>query len=177
MADGSSRQPPQGDGVGRVLVGVELGPAAGRDHAAQELHDGVARGLGRGAPVAALEPTPPPSLARGHRPAAPQLRLVEAVDVVGGAHQQVQVEGPVLPALEAAEAVEHEGLQGRAAGTARLVEQQAVASQALGLALHGAGRERELAGDLAQGGAAEQAEEEGPQQARLAEPVGGGEGL
>jgi hypothetical protein len=52
-----------------------------------------------------------------------------------------------------------------------------VASQALGLALHGAVGEAELAGNLAQRGATEEAMKKRPKEARLFEPVGGGEGL
>ena len=48
---------------------------------------------------------------------------------------------------------------------------------ALALALHTAVGEPELAGDLAQGRAADEAMEEGPQQAGVLEPVAGGEGL
>jgi hypothetical protein len=96
---------------------------------------------------------------------------------VRGTDQQVQVEGPVLAVLEAAEAVKYEGLARSLAGTVGFEEEQAVAPQAFALALNTAVADRELAGDLAQGRTAEQALEEGPQQARLLEPVGRGEGL
>jgi hypothetical protein len=58
-----------------------------------------------------------------------------------------------------------------------LEEEQAVPSQAFGLALDAAVGEAELAGELAQGRAADEAMEERRQQARALEPVGGGEGL
>ena len=56
-------------------------------------------------PVNALELRAPRPLARPQGAAAAQLGVVEAVDVVGDADQQVQVEGPVLAVLEGPEAV------------------------------------------------------------------------
>ncbi len=82
-----------------------------------------------------------------------------------------------MAGLEGAEAVEDERLAGGGAGAEPLVEQQAVAPEALDLALDGGVGEAELAGDLAVGGAGEGAEEQGPEQLRALEPVAGGEGL
>ncbi len=79
--------------------------------------------------------------------------------------------------LEGPQAVEHEGLGRAARRPDRFEEQQAVAPEALGLALHRAVGDGELAGDLAQGRAADEAMEEGRQSVGDLEPVGGGEGL
>ena len=74
------------------------------------------------------------------------------------------------------ELVEDERL-GQDRGPEGLEQEQAVASEALALALDGAVGDIELAGDLAQGGAAEEAVEDRSEQAGVLEPVGEGEGL
>ncbi len=167
----------EGLGVGRVFVRVDGGHAPGGDDAGDEFFHRAARGLGVGSPVTALELGALAPLRRRHRAAAAQLGVVEAVDEVRGADQEVQVEGPVLPALEAAKAIEDQRLARRPARAQRLVQQQAVAPEALRLALEGGVRDAELPRDLAQPRAAEQAGEERAQQLRALEPVGGGEGL
>ncbi len=124
-----------------------------------------------------LKPCALAPLLRRHASAAAQLGVVEAVDIVGRADQQVQVKGPELPVLEAAEAIQGQRLARCPARAERLVQQQAVAPQALRLALEGGVRDAEFARDLAQPRAAEQAEEERAQQVGTLEPVGGREGL
>jgi hypothetical protein len=57
------------------------------------------------------------------------------------------------------------------------VEEQAVAPQALDQALDGGVGDLAFVGDLAEGGAGEDAVEDGPEEVGSAEPVGGREGL
>jgi hypothetical protein len=89
----------------------------------------------------------------------------------------VEFADPVLTVLEGLEAIEDEGFAGLAAGSMAFVEEQAVTAEALELALDAGGRGVELAGDLAVGGAAEQAMEAGQEQLGALLPVGGVEGL
>jgi hypothetical protein len=89
----------------------------------------------------------------------------------------VELADPVLAVFEALEAIEDERFAGLAAGPMALVEEQAVAAEALELALDRRGRDGELAGDLAVGGAADQAVEARHEQLGALLPVGGVEGL
>ena len=57
------------------------------------------------------------------------------------------------------------------------MEQEAVATETGDEPHEGAVGDVELVGNLSQGGAAQDSEEEGLEQLRLSEPVGGGEGL
>jgi hypothetical protein len=57
------------------------------------------------------------------------------------------------------------------------VEEQAVAAEALALALDGAVGDADLSADLSVAGAADQAVEEAFEELGVTEPVGGGEGL
>lgn len=94
-----------------------------------------------------------------------------------GAGGGVEVDRDVLGALEGLEAVDGDGLGRGVLGAQALVEEQAVAAQALGLAQDGGGRDGEVAGDLAVGGAGDEASEEAAREVGAFEPVGGGEGL
>jgi hypothetical protein len=143
---------------------MDLDRRPDRDAAFDELLDGVARGLRVRPAAARLERGPLALLTRPHRAATTQLRVVEAVDEVRVADEYVQVVGPVLAVLEGAQAVENEALAGGAPRAQRLVEEKAVASEAIGLALDRAVGDAELARDLAQPGAAQEAVEDGPGQ-------------
>src|SRR5512139_388572 len=178
MADVAIREPGQGPRVGLVLVGGDLCPRPGWDDASHELLHSLARGLGVGPPVGGLELAAPHPLGRSQGAATAKLRVAEAVDVVRGADQEVELEGPVLAVLEGPQAVEHERLaRGGVPRPQPLEEEQAVASEALALALDAAVGETELAGDLAQRRAAYQPMKERREQARVLQPVGGAEGL
>jgi hypothetical protein len=155
VLDAAIAEASEGLRVGRVLIGVDRNRRTGRHDARHQLFDCAARGLGRGAAVLLLEPRASATLRRGERPAAAQLGIVEAVDVVGGADQEIQIEGPVLARLEASKTIEHERLAEVTTRAELLVQQQAVASESLRLALQGAGRDVELARDLAQARAAD----------------------
>ena len=89
----------------------------------------------------------------------------------------MEVDGRVLAELEGLEAVDDERLGQGALGAQAFVEEQAVAAEAFDLAEHGGGRDAEVAGDLAVGGAGEQAQEELARQVGPAQPVGQREGL
>ena len=119
----------------------------------------------------------PAALTGGERPAAAQLGVVEAVDVVRSPDQEIQVEGPVLPGLEGSKTIEHEGLADDASRSELLVQQQTVTAESLRLALQCAGSHAEFAGNLAQARAGEQAREQRAQQVGALEPVAGREGL
>ena len=125
-----------------------------------------------------LEQGPLPALVRGHAATAAQLGVLEAIAVVRGAHEKVDLEGPVLAVLEGVEAIEDESLVGGPSGSEPLVEEQTVAAEPLGLALDGGVGDTELEGDLAKRGAAvSDPEEDGALQLGALQPVGGGEGL
>jgi hypothetical protein len=83
----------------------------------------------------------------------------------------------VLAELERLEPVDHEGLLKGSPGTVELLEEQAVTAEPLDLAGDGGGGDAELPGDLAIGGAGKSALEEGLEEVRAAQPVGGMEGL
>ena len=79
---------PERHRVGLVLVRAELDRAARRDHARRELPHALSRGLGIGPAEARFASLPVAALARPHRSAPSQLRVLEAVDEVAlGAHE------------------------------------------------------------------------------------------
>ena len=146
-------------GIGRVVVRAQAEGLARRHEAPQQFLDGLSRGLGVRSPVPPLKATSMLLLPGPHRAAPPQLCVVEAVDVVGLAHDEVEIERPVLARLEAPKAVQHQDRLGLARSPL-LVKQQAVTAQPIGLTLHGLMRDLELRSDLPQRGAAEQSVEE-----------------
>jgi hypothetical protein len=91
--------------------------------------------------------------------------------------QEVQIERPILTVFKGSEAVEDEGLAGCTARPKLLMEEQAVAPKAFGLALQGAVHNAELAADLPKTGATDKAMEKGFEELGVSQPVGGGEGL
>jgi hypothetical protein len=107
---------------------------------------------------------------------AAELGIVEAINVVGDADEKLQVERPVVTGLEGSEAIEYDGFDGRS-GPQRFVEQQAVATEPLGIALEGRVSDPCGAGELPQARAADDAPEGGLQEVRRTEPVVDGEGL
>jgi hypothetical protein len=172
MPDHPIPQSPKGLWVGSVVVRADLhGASHGHDAPDQLLH-GPAGGLGIRPPVAGLQRALALPLLGGVGAAPAKLRVVEAVDEVGLPDQEVQVEGPVVAGFERAEAIQHQGLAGRAPRPELFVDEQAVAAQALDLALDREGLDAELTGDLAEAGAAQDAPEERPQEIWTLEPVG-----
>ncbi len=113
-----------------------------------------------------------------HAALAAELGVGEAVEEVRvGSDGRVEVHGRVLAELEGLEAVDDERLGQGALRAEALVEEQTVAAEAFDLAQDRGGRDVELAGDLAVGGAGEQAQEELARQVGPAQPVGQREGL
>jgi hypothetical protein len=121
---------PEGGGVGPVLVRVDLDGLARRDDPGNELLDGPAGGLRVRSPDPALESLAGALLVAGHRARASQLGLVEAINIVRGPNEQLEVEGPVLAELEGPEAVEDQGLA-RHGRSQAFMQEQTVASEAL----------------------------------------------
>src|SRR5262245_13998299 len=98
-------------------------------------------------------------------------------EVANPAEDEVELGRVELAPLEGAEAVEGLGLGELALGAMLLMEQQALACDAGGVAGDGLGRDGELAGDLAEGGATQEPVEDREQELGLLEPVAGAEGL
>ena len=96
---------------------------------------------------------------------------------MGDPDEQVEIKGPVLTVLEGPEAVQDQRLLGRATRSPLLVKEKTMPPEAFGLALDGAVGDTELAADLAQAGAADQAMEEGLEEPRVSQPVARREGL
>ena len=161
-----------------MLVGGALSPRAGGGLQLEERRHLALDRAGIGAAEAELELRAALLLPGRHAALAAQLTVGEAVDVVRvGAHGRVKVHGRVLAELEGLEAVDDERLRQGALRAQALVEEQTVAAEAFDLAQHGGGRDAEVAGDLAVGGAGEQAQEELARQVGPAQPVGQREGL
>ena len=74
---------------------------------AEQLFDLSLGCLGVRASKLFFQDLPPGLLSRSHRAAAPQLGIVEPVDEVGCADQEIDVHRPVLAVLESSETVEH----------------------------------------------------------------------
>jgi hypothetical protein len=137
-----------------VLVAVELeAPGAGGDDA-QHTGDLALDRTRVGTPERALQLGAAAALARGHAATAAELGVGEAVDIVREPpdHEQV-LGGVVLAVLEGAQAVQGQRLGELALGAQALVEEQAVAAEAVRLAHDRLRRAGELAGELAVAGA------------------------
>ena len=168
---------PKGSGIGLMFVGADRGRGAWGHDAPDQLLNALAGRLGVWTSVSPLEQGPLRLLRGPHRAAPAQLGVAHAVDEVRGSDEQVQVEGPVLAVLEGPEAVEHERLIGCPFGADLFMKEQAVAAEALHLSLNGAVGDAELAADLTQTGAADEAMEEGFEKTRMSQPIAGREGL
>src|SRR5262249_10321775 len=133
---------------------------------------------GVGPAVRGLELRAPPLLPRAHRAAAAQLRVREPVDEVRVLpHDQVELGGLVLAVLERAEAIEAERLQELRLPPHPLVEELAVAAEALGQPHDGLRRAAVLAGELTEAAAVRQGVERLGEELREPEPVVRAEGL
>jgi hypothetical protein len=92
---------------------------------------------------------------------------------VRGAHQEVQVEGPVLAVLEGAKPVQHEGFAGSVSWTQSFMEEKTVSAEAFAETLDRTFGNVHLTGDLSEPGAGDQTVEEGLEELWSAEPVVG----
>jgi hypothetical protein len=160
-----------------MLVGMECGRVAGGHNAPKKLLNGLASREGIRPPMLPLEQGSFQLLRGSHRTTASELRVIEPIDVVGGPDQEVQVERPVLAVLESPEAVQHQRLARCRPGSQTFVDEQAVTTESLAQPLKGAVGDIQLTGDLAKGGAGEQAVEKRLEEVSSTEPVGGGECL
>ena len=160
-----------------MLVRPKNDPTARRDHAAQELLDLPLRRSGIGSSESGLELAASRLLFRPHRAAAAELRVIEGVDEERGAHDQIQVHGPVLTVFEAAEAIEHDRLTGGLCRPQLFVEQEAVAPQPVAEPSDGRVGDTELSRDLSEPGTRDKTMKRGRQEPRTSEPIVDGEGL
>jgi len=157
--------------ISPVFIGSDHGCPPRRHDATKQFLHPTPGCLGVGAPVTLLQLRPFEQLRGPHRATSPQLGVVESIDVVRVADQEIQVHRPILAVLEGAKAVENERLDRDGLGPQALVKEQAVSTQALGEALHRAVGDLHLAGDLPEGGARDEAFEEGLEEAAVAQPV------
>ena len=116
-------------------------------------------------------------LSRPQRATSPQLRIVEPVDEVGRADQEIDVHGPVLAVLEGSKAIEDKGLIGRLVWTVLFMKEKTMSSKAVREASYRGVRDTCFSRDLTKSGARNQAVEDGLEEVASAEPVVDGEGL
>lgn len=177
MLESTIRQPLHRARISRVFIGAKDNSAAGLDDTAEQLLD-LCLGCFRVRSSKLLFEDPPfHVLSRPHRAAAPQLSIIEPVDKMRCADQEIDVHGPVLAVLEGSKAVEDERLGGRPLGAMLLMKEKTVASEAIREAPHGRVRDARFSGDLTKSGARHQAVEDGFEEVASAEPVVGGKGL
>jgi hypothetical protein len=177
MSNPAIRETPKGARVGRMFVGADRGRRTRWNDPADQFLNALSGGLGIGPSVALLKVRSFPPLRGSHGATSAKLCLVESVHVMGDPDEQVEIKGPVLAVLEGPEAIEDQRFLGRATGSHLLLKEKTMPPQAFGLALHGAVGDAELATDLAQAGAADQAMEEGLEEPCVFQPVARREGL
>lgn len=177
MPESSVVEPPHRLWVGPVLVRAKDRSTAGWHDASQQLLYSFPRGLWIRPPVLLFENRASDPLRGSHRATSAKFCVVEAVHIVRGAHQEIQVEGPVLAVLEAAESVQYERFAGRASGTQSFMEQKTMSAEVSAQALDRTVRNVHLAGDLPESGACNEAVEERVEEVRSAQPVAGRKGL
>ena len=127
--------------------------------------------------VLLFQDRPSEPLGRPHRATSPEFDIVESVDKVRGAHQEIDVHGPVLAVLEGTEAVQDEGLFGGLLRAHLLMKEKAVTTETVGQSPNRGMGDPGFPGNLAESGAGDEAVEHGFKEIVSAEPVVGGEGL
>jgi hypothetical protein len=147
------------------------------NHPPQQCLDSLAGRIRIGSAVSLLEHGAPRPLRGPHRPTAPQLDVVEAVDEERRADDEVHVHGPVLAVFEGPEPVEDEGLGGRGFRAEAFVEEEAVATQAVREGPDGRVGDLMFPGDLAQCGAGDETMKDELEESGALQPVGRREGL
>ena len=120
-----------GPRIGLVFVGSKDDGTPGFDDTTKQLFDLFLSRLGVRSPEFFFENPPLDLLSRSHRAASPQLRIVEPVDEVGCADQEIDVHRPVLTVLEGSKAIEDEGLIGCLVWTILLVEEKTMPAKAV----------------------------------------------
>ena len=164
-------------GIGLVFVGAEDDGASRSYDAAKELLNLFLSRLGVGPSILFFENQPFNLLSGPHRAAAPELRVVEPVDEVRGADQEVDVHRPVLAVLETSKAIEDQGLAGCFLRAILFMEEQAVSPETIRQAPNCRVRDTCFSGDLSQPRAGNQAVEDGFEEVASAEPIVRSEGL
>jgi hypothetical protein len=160
-----------------VFVGSKNDCTPGLDDTAKQLLDLFLSRLGVRSSELLFENPPLDLLSRPHRATAPQLRIVEPVDEVGCADQEIDVHRPVLAVFEGSKAIEDEGLIGRLVWTILLMKEKTMSAKAVRQTSYGGVRDTGLSRDLTKSGAGHQAVEDGLEEVASAEPVVDGEGL
>ena len=128
-------------------------------------------------PELLFENLPLDLLSRPHRATSSQLHIVEPIDKVGCADQEIDVHGPVLAVLEGSKAIEDEGLIGRLVWTVLLMKEKTMSAKAVSEAFHCRVGDTCLSRDLTKSGARNEAVKDGLEEVATAEPVVDGEGL
>jgi hypothetical protein len=160
-----------------VFVGSKHDCATRFDDTAKQLLDLFLGRLGVRSSEPLFENPPLDLLSRPHRATSSQLRIVEAVDEVGCADQEIDVHGPVLAVFEGSKTVEDQRLFGRLVWTALLVKKKTMSAKAIGQTSYCGVRDTGLSRDLTKSGTGNQAMKDGLEKVASAEPVVDGEGL
>jgi hypothetical protein len=160
-----------------VFVGPKDDCAARSDDTAKQLLDLFPSRLGVRSSELLFENTPLDLLSRSHRATSPQLCIVEPVDKMGCADQEVDVHRPVLAVLEGSKTVQDQRLFGRFVWTVLLMKEKAVSTHAIGQSSHCGVRDARLSSDLTKSRTRNETVEDGLEQVASAEPVVDGEGL
>jgi hypothetical protein len=132
-----------------MFIGAKYGLSARSNDAAKQLLDLSLGGSGVGSSVPFFKDRPLLLLRGPHRATSPKLRIVEAVDEMRGADQEIDVHGPILAVLEGSKAIQDEGLSGRVLGSHLLLEEQAVSAESVGDPSYGGVGDAGLSGNLA----------------------------
>ena len=160
-----------------MFVGSKNDCAARLDDTAKQLLDLFLSRSGVRSSELLFENPPLDLLSRPHRATSSQLRIVEPVDEVGCADQEIDVHRPVLAVLEGSKTVQDEGLIGRLVWTVLLMKEKAMSAKAVGQASYCGVGDTCLSRDLTKSGTRNKAVEDGFEEVTSAEPVVDGEGL
>ena len=163
--------------IGRVFVRSKHDCASRLDDTTKQLLDLFLSRSGVWSSVLLFENPPLDLLSRPHRATSSQLHIVEPVDEVGCADQEIDVHRPVLTVLEGSKTVQDQRLIGRLVWTVLLMKEKTMSSETIGEASHCGVGDTCLSGDLTKSGTRNKAVEDGLEEVTSAEPVVDGEGL
>jgi hypothetical protein len=150
---------------------------SGLDDTAKQLLDLFLSRLGVRSSELLFKNPPFDLLSRPHRATSPQLRIVEPVDEVGCADQEIDVHRPVLAVLEGSKAIQDERLIGRLVRTILLMKKKTMSPEAVREASNRGVRDICLPCDLTKSRTRNQAMKDGLEEVASSEPVVDGEGL
>jgi hypothetical protein len=160
-----------------VFVGAKNDRATRSDDTTKQLLDLFLSRSGVGSSELLFENPPLDLLRRSHRATSPQLHIVEPVDEMRCAYQEIDVHRPVLAVLEGSETVQNQRLIGRLVWTVLLVKEKTVSAEAVGQASHRGVRDTCLPSDLTKSRTGNEAVKDGLEEVSSAKPVVDGEGL